>query len=78
MQKNRANMHLFCIITRFWCGRQELKTPIYSKSPLFIRHSSTERQSERQKFLRLLKTIFIVSQPINSFAKVYSLGTPSI
>ena len=26
MQKNRAFMRLFCIITRFWCGRQELKT----------------------------------------------------
>ena len=24
-QKNRAFMHGFCIITRFWCGRQELK-----------------------------------------------------
>ena len=23
MQKNRANMHCFCIITRFWCGRKE-------------------------------------------------------
>ena len=23
MQKNRANMRLFCIITRFWCGRKE-------------------------------------------------------
>ena len=26
MQKNRVFMRLFCIITRFWCGRQELKT----------------------------------------------------
>ena len=24
IQKNRAFMRLFCIITRFWCGRQEL------------------------------------------------------
>ena len=25
MQKNRAFMRLFCIITRFWCGRKERK-----------------------------------------------------
>ena len=23
IQKNRALMRLFCIITRFWCGRKE-------------------------------------------------------
>ena len=36
-----------------WCGRQELKTPIYSKSPLFIRHSSTERQRGRQNYKKI-------------------------
>ena len=25
IQKNRAFMRLFCIITRFWCGRKERK-----------------------------------------------------
>ena len=53
IQKNRAFMRLFCIITRFWCGRQELKTPIHLKSPLFIRLLSTERQCGRQKNLKL-------------------------
>ena len=37
-------------ISLSWCGRQELKTPIHLKSPLFSRHSSTERQ----KFLIIL------------------------
>ena len=46
-------MRLFRINARFWCGRQELKTPIYRKSPLFIRHSLTERQSGRQIFKQI-------------------------
>ena len=39
-----------------WCGRQELKTPIHLKSPLFIRLLLPERQSGRQKFLRKSKS----------------------
>ena len=37
MQKNRAFMRLFCIITRFWCGRQELKTYDDAKKALIFK-----------------------------------------
>ena len=37
IQKNRAFMHCFCIITRFWCGRQELKTYDDKKKALIFK-----------------------------------------
>ena len=30
-------MRLFCIITRFWCGRQELKLFIKSRNPFILK-----------------------------------------
>ena len=36
-QKNRAFMRLFCITTRFWCGRQELKTYDDTKKALIFK-----------------------------------------
>ena len=39
IQKNRAFMRLFCIITRFWCGRKERK-----------RRNSEERASRNLPF----------------------------
>ena len=35
--KNRAFMRLFCIIARFWCGRQELKTYDDTKKALIFK-----------------------------------------
>ena len=53
MQKNRVFMRLFCIITRFWCGRQELKMCDYTKKPLFIRLFYVELQSGRQNYKKI-------------------------
>ena len=43
-------MRLFCIITRFWCGRQELKTPSKCGIPLFVRGVAFEHHNAHQKF----------------------------
>ena len=64
IQKNRANMRLFCIITRFWCGRKERSDGIarnerpgiedirrYEKSLDFQGFFTIERQCGRQNFL---------------------------
>ena len=37
IQKNRAFMRCFCIINRFWCGRQELKTCDDTKKALIFK-----------------------------------------
>ena len=64
MQKNRVFMRLFCIITRFWCGRKEQSDGIarnelpgiedirrYEKSLDFQGFFAIERQRGRQNFL---------------------------
>ena len=58
-----------------WCGRQELKTPIHLKNPLFIRHSYTERQSGRQKFLKKQIKFLLISNihPTKIFTRFYYL-----
>ena len=51
MQKNRAFMRYFCIITQFWCGRQELKTSSKRGIPLFSRLTAFEHHTAHQEFL---------------------------
>ena len=49
MQKMRHLYDLIRINTSFWCGRQKLKTPIYSKNPLFSRLLAFEHHTAHQE-----------------------------